>query len=162
MQLVLNTKNGEIIIPECKYLSVNDSQECIRELTIKTFELHKPYLERFITKGFNEEIIIDWEEYEKIIENDDYRTKHASEEYFDVILIALGVLTLEQENAWSFSVEDMNPPWGLTHKFEQWHMGITYFTRKKDIIEYARIRWKGTVWSWTIFQMKDVLKKEAI
>jgi len=162
MDYVLNVKGGKIIVPDGKYLYFNDSLDENRERAIKTFILHKPILEKIISMSDNEEIIVNWEKYKKIIDKEDYRTRNASEEYINVVLVSLNILTFKKEGAWSFSDEGMNPSWGITHEFDQWHMGIVYFVRKEDIIKYARAYWKDTLYDWHIFQANNVIKKEEV
>jgi len=162
MDYVLNVKGGKIIVPDGKYLYFNDSFNENRERAIKTFMLHKSILEKTLSVDSNGETIVNWEKRKKIIDAENYRTRHASEEYINIVLVSLNILTFNKEGAWSFSDENMNPPWGITHEFDQSHMGIVYFVRERDILEYARAYWKDTFYNWHLFQMKNVLKKEEV
>jgi hypothetical protein len=158
--LQLKLSGGIITIPPNNYLSSEDLE--MKESDEKIFESHKRYLSAILRKD-GRKIKVNWFEYASIIENADYRTRHDIERYINLILISLNVLTENSEKAWTFSNQDMNPEWGMSSAelFDTVFLGRAYFINKSDIIDYANANWKDRT-SWSIFQMKNVQKKEEV
>lgn len=78
------------------------------------------------------------------------------------ILSALGILTMEKENNWMIDSmsASLNP---RAPKIP----GLWYFTRKSDVIAYAREKWSDTIYDWWIIQKgnastTEIEKKEVI
>ncbi|MDD5098392.1 MAG: hypothetical protein PHD31_01585 [Candidatus Pacebacteria bacterium] len=161
VQLELNVQGGKIVIPSYKYL-LDLSDPEFKDKVVKTFNCYKWYLGKIIRKGPRGKIIVNWYEYDDILEDADYRQRSAINQYVNLVLLALNILTLTPEKAWSFSDEGMNPWWGLPDENRQsFLMGQAFFTRKEDIIAHADASKKGRS-DWIIFQMKGVIKKEEI
>lgn len=158
--LELKVNGGVIKIPPNKYLLSEDSE--IREGEEEIFESHKRYLSAILRKN-GRKIKVNWFEYASIVENADYRIRHDIERYINLVLISLNILTENPEKAWTFSDQGMNPQWGVssTELFDTVFLGRAYFVNKDDIIDYASANWKNRT-DWTIFQMKNVLKKEEV
>jgi len=138
MNFVLKVEDQKIIIPDKIYSKFYDLSDENKDRVIKVFNSYKPILEKIISMSDNGEIIVNWEKRKKIIDKEDYRTRSATEKYTNFVLASLGILAFNKEGAWSFSDEEMNPPWGIIHEFDQWDMGTLYFVREKDIFGYAQ------------------------
>jgi len=160
MELKIKVSGGTIILPSNEYLLREDLG--IIDEEIKIFDFHKRYLSAILRKD-GRKIRVNFFEYANIIKFSDYRIRHDIERYVNLILIVMGVLTENQEKAWTFSDPGMNPEWGVSsgELFDTIFMGRAYFVNQEDIINYAGAKWKDRT-GWTIFQMKNVLKKEEV
>ena len=160
MELKIEVSGGTIILPPNEYFLREDLG--IIDEEIKIFNSHKRYLSAILRKD-GRKTRVNFFEFAKIIKFSDYRIRHEIERYINLVLIVLDVLTENQENAWTFSDAEMNPEWGVSSSklFDTIFMGRAYFVNKEDIIDYASANWKGRT-GWTIFQMKNVLKKEEV
>jgi hypothetical protein len=157
--LKLEVEGGNIIFPSNSYLSDESLER--REMDERIFELHKRYLSAILKKD-GRKVRVNWFEYASIIQTARYEIKHDIERYVNAALIVLGVLTENPEKAWRFSDSDMNPEWGVSGEpFDTVFLGRAYFVNKNDIVDYANANWKDRT-DWTIFQMKNVLKKEEV
>ncbi|MCK9445316.1 hypothetical protein M0Q50_00315 [bacterium] len=137
--LRLKVDGGIITVPSNKHLSSEDLK--MMEDEKKIFESHKRYLSAILRKD-GRKIKVNWFEYASIVKSADYRIRHDIERYINLILISLNVLTENQEKAWSFSDEGMNPQWGVSSAelFDTVFLGRAYFVNRSDIIDYANAK----------------------
>ena len=158
MLLEIEVEGGTIVFPENKYLM----EEALQEQCLKTFQTYETYLKAILRKDDQGKVRVNWFEYSKIIKTANYRTGRAIEEYINLALVALGVLTETPEGAWTFSDSSMNPSWGIPDQnYKSLFMGKAYFPEKSDIVEYGNANWKDRT-SWFIFRMMEVLEKQKI
>lgn len=150
-------KGGKIIIPEADVLKRYDEEE-----TNKTFKTFERYLVKILNKEGNE-IIVDWQEMERVVNIADYRAREAIRQYICSVLLALNILTKNPRGSYSFSDLGMNPEWGIPGRdFSSCGIGPLYFKRKEDIIAYGKVRYFGTLFSWDIFRMTELIRKQEI
>ena len=153
----ITVKGGKIVIPKTKFL-----ERCDDEATMATFKVYEKYLVKVLSKE-EEKNIVDWKKLECILRDADYRQCEAIRQYIFSVFLSLGILKENPEGAYSFSNESMNPVWGLPAiDYSSWRMNIVYFSRKEDIISFARNRWGGRMDSWFISRSEDVVTRQEI
>jgi len=148
MNFILEIEREKIIVSDKIYSKFYDLSNKNKKRVIKVFNFYKPILEKTLSVDDNGETIVNWEKRKKIIDAEDYRTRHTTEKYINFFLISLDILTFDKEGAWSFLDEENNPPWAIVHEFDQWDKGTLYFVRERDILEYARVNKIDAPYRW--------------
>jgi hypothetical protein len=143
------TKGGKIFIDESVYPLVLYGHNGI---AARIFKAYEQYLVLALCKE-GEETIVYWNEIKLI--NDPIIPYKADgiKQYINSVLLALRVLTLDREGAWSFTDDSLNPVFGTpSPDYYPKKRGSGFFVREKDIIDYGNTNHKD----WTIFQMNGV------
>jgi hypothetical protein len=135
--LEIITATGNILIPR-------DALPLVWYGTQKKeiFNSYKEYLTRFLIKK-EEKVIVDWKKRQEIIDACNKYQIEGIRQFTNSVLIALNILTLYDEEAWSFHDRALNPIWGMPDS--NYHLcgfrgrtGEAFFKRENDIIEYGR------------------------
>jgi hypothetical protein len=135
--LEITTVAGKIIVPKDALPLVwyGDQKKEI-------FDFYKEYLNRFLIKE-GEGVIVDWEKRQEIINACNKHQVEGVKQFTNSVLIALDILTLHKEKAWSFYDRSLNLIWGMPDSNYnlcgfRGRMGEAFFKREADIIEYGR------------------------
>lgn len=135
--LEITTSNGNIIISrDALPLAWYGDQK--KEI----FDSYKEYLSRFLIKG-EEGVVVDWKKMNETISACNKRQVEGVRQFTNSVLISLDILTLYDEDAWSFHDRKLNPIWGMPDERGnlcgfKGRMGEAYFRKKIDIINYGR------------------------
>ena len=135
--LEVSTVTGKIIVPEDALPLMwygNQRKEI--------FNFYKEYLDRFLIKE-GEEVIVDWKKRQEIINACNEHQKEGIGQFTNSVLIALGILTLYNKEAWSFYDRELNLIWGMPDLNYnlccfRGRTGEAFFKREDDIISYGR------------------------
>lgn len=123
--------------------------ECVKKQTIRNF---KEFAQDFVSLLDDGSIKVDWSQYMKIREErrSDERINRIND-----ILYSLGVFSLSVKGNWEIvtDLSSLNP--------RLFFMNL-YFVKKEDAIKYARLRWGGTLYSWQVRHIDEIISKEDI
>lgn len=147
-----------VSIPDYSFVAENYLSECPKHFPGSLAKLFELYKKRGVIEyggnGFgNISVFINWKEYVR------YFKINPDNKYLNVLLMAIGKLSLSPRQAWEI-VADGGSRFGKTRKHNESlnpGEGRFYFSDRHDAAAYAKLRWpRSKGYKWEIRKIEDV------